>query len=209
MTAVKKKKDVAAEIAETESELMRLSVKLAGLRKQAAPLPVKNYKFRDINGEVTLEELFAGRDRLFAIHNMGQGCRYCTLWADGFNGFVPHLEDRFAFVLLSKDDPEIQRRFANQRGWRFRMASHDGGAYIKEQSAGPGGDNLPGMVCYERRGGKIFRKNATVFGPNDQFCALWPVISLAGLSEEDWVPQYSYWKRPAKGDMDDGGNDVR
>ena len=208
MMAVKKKQDVTAAIEETESEIMSLIGKLTELRKQATPVPVKNYKFRDLSGEVTLDSLFGDRDTLFAIHNMGQGCRYCTLWADGFNGFLPHLEDRFAVVLLSKDEPEAQRRFANTRGWRFRMASHGGGAYIGEQSVGVG-DNMPGMVCYERINGKIFRKNATRFGPNDLFCPLWPIIGLAGLGTEDWTAQYSYWKRPVKSDMDDGGNDVR
>ena len=28
-------------------------------------------------------------------------------------------------------------------------------------------------------------------------------IDLARMSEADWTPQYSYWKRPAK--LDDGG----
>jgi predicted dithiol-disulfide oxidoreductase (DUF899 family) len=209
MTAVKKKKDVAAAIASAEAEIMELTTRLTELRKQATPVPVKDYKFTDLNGPVTLGQLFGDKDILFAIHNMGQGCRYCTLWADGFNGLLPHLEDRFAVVLLSKDAPELQRRFANTRGWRFRMASHGGGAYIREQSTAPGGDNVPGLVCYERRGGKIFRKNAALFGPNDRFCPLWPIIGLAGLGMGDWTAQYSYWKRPAKGEMDDGGEDVR
>ncbi len=61
---------------------------------------------------------------------MGQGCRYCTVWADGFIGFLPHLENAMSVVLLSKDPPELQRRFANERGWRFRLASHDGGENV-------------------------------------------------------------------------------
>tara|TARA_B100001123_G_C14814729_1_gene829773 strand:+ start:144 stop:287 length:144 start_codon:yes stop_codon:yes gene_type:complete len=46
---------------------------------------------------------------------MGQGYRYCTLWADGFNGFLSHLEDAMSVVLISKDDPKKQRKFANER----------------------------------------------------------------------------------------------
>ncbi len=197
-----------SEIEKTEAEIMRLAKKLAALRKETKPVEVKNYEFETLSGKVTLEELFAGREILFAIHNMGQGCRYCTLWADGMNGFLPHLEDRFAVVLLSKDPPEAQRRFANTRGWRYRMASHGGGDYIKEQGGGgEGDDNNPGLVCYERKEGKIFRKNRAQFGPNDVYCPIWPILSLAGFGEENWTPQYSYWKRPAI--MDDGGSDLR
>jgi predicted dithiol-disulfide oxidoreductase (DUF899 family) len=88
---------------------------------------VKNYLFDTLNGQTTLLELFADQDRLLVIHNMGQGCRYCTLWADGLNGFVPHIESGMALVLVSKDAPELQRRFANSRAWRFQLASHGGG----------------------------------------------------------------------------------
>ena len=88
---------------------------------------MKNYLFDTLNGQTTLLELFADQDRLLVIHNMGQGCRYCTLWADGLNGFVPHIESGMALVLVSKDAPELQRRFANSRAWRFQLASHGGG----------------------------------------------------------------------------------
>jgi predicted dithiol-disulfide oxidoreductase (DUF899 family) len=183
---------------------------LEALRRDAPPVEVKNYVFKDLNGDVTLEELFAGKEILFAIHNMGQGCRYCTLWADGLNGFIPHLESEYSVVLLSKDDPEIQRRFANSRGWRFRMASHGGGEYLREQTVAPknseNGLNYPGLVCYVRKNGKIYRKNATEFGPGDQFAAIWHVLSLAGVGEANWTPQFNYWKAPAK--LDDGGANV-
>jgi predicted dithiol-disulfide oxidoreductase (DUF899 family) len=194
------------EIRKTEEEIGRLVQKLATLRKEAAPVAVKNYVLRDLEGDVTLLELFAGREILLAIHNMGQGCRYCTLWADALNGLLPHLEDRAAVVLLSKDAPEVQHRFAASRHWRFRMASHGGGAYLRDQNVASMHDNMPGVVCYVRNGTDIFRKNATPFGPGDVFCAQWHLLSLAGLGEDDWTPQYNYWQRPTK--LDDGGNNI-
>ena len=122
------------EIAELERQIADLTAKLNELRRQAPGRPVPNYRFATLSGEVTLLDLFAGRDKLLAIHNMGQGCRYCTLWADGFNGLLGHLEDAMAVVLLSKDAPAVQRDFANSRNWRFRLASHGGGDYIREQT---------------------------------------------------------------------------
>jgi predicted dithiol-disulfide oxidoreductase (DUF899 family) len=191
------------EIEQLQGEIMQKIARLNELQQSATPVPVKNYSFQALDGSITLLELFAGKEKLFAIHNMGQGCRYCTLWADGLNPFVPHLESEFAVVLLSKDPPETQRLFANGRGWRFRMASHGGGEYIREQSVVPGESNMPGMVCYERRGDQIFKKNSAIFGPGDLFCSIWHVLSLGGLGEADWTPQFAYWKRPQK--LDDGG----
>lgn len=194
------------EIQSLEKELYELKQKLWEQRRQAEPQRIKNYPLFDLAGETSLLDLFGDKQVLFAIHNMGQGCRYCTLWADGLNGFLPHLEDRFAVVMLSKDEPAEQRRMANARGWRFRMASHRGGDYIQEQSVVPGQKNYPGLVCYRRDDQRIFRQNATSFGPGDEFSSIWSMLSLAGESEASWTPQFGYWKRP--GTLDDGGENL-
>ena len=94
-------KDIVA----LERQIFELTAKLNALRRDNAPSPVPNYRFDTLTGEVNLLDQFAGRDRLLAIHNMGQGCRYCTLWADGFNGMLAHLEDAMSVVLLSGDPP--------------------------------------------------------------------------------------------------------
>ena len=198
------------EIKKLEKQIDALTVKLAKLRKKSTGgMKVPNYSFRTTTGTTDLASLFCGKNILFAIHNMGQGCRYCTLWADGLNGFLPHLEDKFSVVLLSKDPPEVQQRFAHARGWRFRMASHGGGDYISEQTVMRGQDNTPGLVCYVRDNGSILRKNSVVFGPGDMFCSIWHVLSLAGVGAEDWTPQYAYWKRPEKSKMDDGARNLQ
>jgi len=194
------------EIKALEMRIYELTTELQALRKAKPGTEVPNYTFSTLDGETTLADLFAGRDRLLVIHNMGQGCRYCTLWADGFNGFLPHLESAVSVVLVSKDPPVVQRAFANSRGWRFRLASHGGGDYIREQTAQQGADNMPGVVAYERRDGKILRTNAAVFGPGDEFCSLWNLLGLAGLGEAEWTPQFRYWTRPEQ--LDDGGANV-
>jgi predicted dithiol-disulfide oxidoreductase (DUF899 family) len=196
-----------SEIQALEQQIYELNIKLIELRKgSGSDEEIPNYSFQTQNGDTTLLELFGDRDKLLLIHNMGQGCRYCTLWADGFNGFVPHLESAMSVVLVSKDAPDLQRRFANARGWRFRLASHSGGDYIREQSVKEGQGNTPGAVVYERDGEKISRKNSCIFGPGDLYCSMWSLLGLAGLSDSDWTPQYSYWQRPQK--MDDGGENL-
>lgn len=194
------------ELQKAEKELFELTQKVTKLRRDTKPLPVKNYTFKTMDGDVSLIELFGDKDTLFVVHNMGQGCRYCTLWADGLNGFVSHIESQFALAVVSKDSPQVQRAFANSRNWRFKMASHAGGDYIQQQTVMEGEANMPGMVCYTRKGQEVFKRNVAVFGPGDEFCSMWNILSLAGLGEEEWTPQYNYWKRPEK--MDDGGKNL-
>ena len=191
------------EIENLEQQIFELKAKLNELRRSSAGKDVRNYTFATLDGETTLLDMFGDKDKLLVIHNMGQGCRYCTLWADGFNGFLPHLESAMSVVLVSKDPPELQRQFANSRDWRFRLASHHGGDYICEQTVSDGSENMPGAVVYERDGNTIYRKNACAFGPGDDYCSMWSLLGLAGLSGADWTPQYAYWRRPDK--LDDGG----
>ncbi len=195
-----------SEIIKLESQINELTVKLNQLRGKNEGTEINNYDFETLNGSTTLLDLFGKQNKLLLIHNMGQGCRYCTLWADGLNGFVPHLESTMALALVSKDAPDVQRRFANSRGWRFNMASHGGGEYIREQTVMEGSDNMPGAVVYERKGDAIYRKNSCIFGPGDLYCPMWILLGMAGLGENDWTPQYKYWQRPQQ--MDDGGQNL-
>ena len=66
-----------------------------------------------------------------------------------------------------------------------------------------GANNMPGAVVYERVGDQIYRKGGSIFGPGDIYCAMWSLLGLAGMGEEEWTPQYRYWQRPEK--LDDGG----
>jgi len=190
-----------------EFEIMQKAQQLAELRAKDSAPAVSDYTFKTLDGDVTLTDLFAGRDRLLMIHNMGQGCRYCTLWADGINGVLPHLEDAMAVALVSKDPPDVQRRMALDRGWNFRLASHGGGSYMAEQCAMGEHANMPGATVYERRDAKIMRRGQTAFGPGDLYSPLWHFLSLAGIGAGDWTAQFHYWSRPEK--LDDGGENVR
>ena len=196
----------ATEIQQLELEIRERMETLNELRKVNPGREVPDYTFKTLDGDVALRDLFGEQDRLLMIHNMGQGCRYCTLWADGFNGLLAHLESAMSVVLVSKDAPEKQRLFANSRGWRFRLASHGGGDYIREQSVMEGANNMPGAVLYERNGDSVIRKNGCIFGPGDIYCSMWSLLGLAGLGEPDWTPQYAYWQRPAT--LEDGGANV-
>ncbi len=78
---------------------------------------VGDYEFTSIGRtgklkKTKLSHLFGKHNELIVIHNRGKGYVYCTLWADGFNGLVPHFENRAGYVVVSPDDPKTQREFA-------------------------------------------------------------------------------------------------
>jgi len=184
---------------ETSKKMAQLRQQIAELRKEmrelqqaVEPEEVKDYELATAEGKVRLSELFGGKEHLFVIHNMGASCRYCTLWADGFNGILPHLENRAAFVLASPDDPEKQAKFKASRAWRIRMVSHRGTSFAADMGYRDDKSWLPGVSVFEKRGGKLFRVSDTRFGPGDDFCALWHFLDLIPEGAAGWQPQYKY-----------------
>jgi predicted dithiol-disulfide oxidoreductase (DUF899 family) len=118
----------------------------------------------------------------------------CSMWADGLNGLVAHLENRAAFVVSSPDTPQVQRDFAASRGWKFRMVSVAGTSLAADLGfLDAKGDPWPGMSVL-RRGddGRITRVGKTSFGPFDDFCPMFHVLGLFPEGQADWWPKLRY-----------------
>jgi predicted dithiol-disulfide oxidoreductase (DUF899 family) len=173
-------------------QIAELRKKMRELQQTTEPQEVSDYTFSTPQGEVRLAELFRGKEHLFVIHNMGAGCRYCTLWADGFNGVLPHLENRAAFVLSSPDEPQKQEQFKASRGWHFRMVSHRGTNFAEDMGYKSADGWLPGVSVFTKRGDKIVRVSDTRFGPGDDFCAIWHFFDLLPGGSGGWEPKYKY-----------------
>jgi len=180
---------------EYRQQIGELRKKIRDLRQSTEPEAVEDYALESAEGPVRLSSLFGDKDHLFVIHNMGTGCRYCTLWADGFNGILPHLEDRAAFVVCSPDTPEQQKQFAESRGWRFRMLSHQGTTFAEDMGYRSGNGWMPGVSVFARKDGRIVRVSDASFGPGDDFCALWHLFDLIPEGAGDWAPKYKYEPR--------------
>ena len=174
-------------------QIDELRVKLAAVQAAAEPQPIEDYNFATPAGPVRLSALFGRKHDLIAIHNMGAGCRYCTLWADGFNGLYPHLADRAAFVVTSPDAPEAQQKFAASRGWRFPMASHQGTSFAADMGyRSEIGGWLPGVSTFRRDGARLLRIADAPLHPGDDYCALWHLFDLLPGGVGEWEPKYSY-----------------
>ena len=136
-----------------------------------------------------MADLFQGRNELIVVHNMGIGCDYCTLWADGFNGFADHLNDRAAFVVVSNDSIEVQQKFAASRGWRFKMVSSEGTSFFADM--GFWGDGpWPGISTFKREvDGTILRTGRDNLGEGDDYCSVWHIFTMLNDDYNDWSPK--------------------
>ncbi len=167
---------------------------ILGLRSQMEPEPIQDYTLKNREGkDVLLSSLFDERDELLVIHNMGKKCVYCTLWADGFNGFSLPLADRMPFVVVSPDEPQVQKEFAESRGWTFHMLSAHGSGFIKDLGfEREPGKFWPGASALIRKDGKIFRTSYDNFGPGDSYCSVWHLFNLFPKGDNEWSPKYNY-----------------
>lgn len=177
-----------------EDQLMQLRTQLAEAKRKRGLQPIANYTLQTRQGKITLSELFGSHSDLLLVHNMGTGCRYCTLWADGFVGLLPHLSNRAAFVLSSMDPPEVQEKFAASRNWPFQMVSAMGCSLFHDMGfTQPSGKPAPGISAFHKLAdGTMVRTGSANFGPGDEFCAVWPMFDLLAEGTNGWEPKYRY-----------------
>jgi predicted dithiol-disulfide oxidoreductase (DUF899 family) len=133
--------DESAEYAKCREELRLAEVDLMRQREQVAELrrrlplgsEVEDFEFlegppRLDDGDapvstVRLRELFSAPDRALVVQHVMYGkaqttpCPMCTMWIDGLNGVVRHLQRNVDFVVASAADPATLRAHARDRGW--------------------------------------------------------------------------------------------
>ena len=103
-------------------------------RRQALPWVRidKDYRFDTDEGSASLADLFRGRSQLLIYHFMfgpdyTAGCPSCSAIADGFNGFIVHLENHdVAFSAVSRAPLAKQQAYKRRIGWTFPWASSFG-----------------------------------------------------------------------------------
>lgn len=185
--------EIDRQVLALEKEIADKKAELRKLREKLPAVEVEDYAFEDSLGvKVNLSELFGDKTELILVSNMGKSCRYCTLWADNFNGIVEPLNDRAAFVVVSPDSPEIQKEFAASRGWNFRLLSHQNNSWAEDFGFRDADHIMPGVLSFTQEGGKIFVHSRTYFGPGDNFCNMWDFIDLLPKGINGWIPKYDY-----------------
>jgi len=186
-------RDSARALATYRDQIADARRKMREIQATVEPEIVTNYTFATADGTTTLADLFGAKDDLILIHNMGTSCPNCTLWADGFNGIYDHLVNRAAFVVSSPDAPDVQKRFAAGRGWRFPMVSHQGTDFAANMGyRSERGGWLPGVSVFRRDKDRILRVSDTRFEPGDGFCSIWHLLDLLPDGAAGWSPRFTY-----------------
>jgi predicted dithiol-disulfide oxidoreductase (DUF899 family) len=134
------------ELLQAEKEHTRRGDELARRRQELPWVPVeKEYRFETEAGPASLRDLFGGRSQLLVYHFMfgpefTRGCPSCSAIADGFDGFVVHLEHHdVALVAVSRAPIAKLEAYRRRMGWTFPWASsldsdfnHDFNASVTE-----------------------------------------------------------------------------
>jgi predicted dithiol-disulfide oxidoreductase (DUF899 family) len=183
---------IAEQVLELEKEIADKKTQLRELRATLPTQEIQDYTFEGWNGEVKLSELFGDKDELILVSNMGKSCRYCTLWADNFNGIVKPLNDKAAFAVVSPDSVEVQKEFAGSRGWNFLMASHQNNSWAKDFGFEGEDHIMPGVLSFTKESGKIYYHSRTYFGPGDNYCNMWDFVDMLPKGVNGWMPKYEY-----------------
>ena len=121
------------ELLEAEKEHTRRGDELARRRQELPWVRIdKTYRFDTDQGTASLPDLFRGRSQLLVYHFMfgpdyTAGCPACSAIADGFNGFVVHLEHHDVLLwAVSRAPLEKLQAYRRRMGWTFPWASSYG-----------------------------------------------------------------------------------
>jgi predicted dithiol-disulfide oxidoreductase (DUF899 family) len=201
-----------AELIEAELALRDQVERVAALRRALPATLIEDQTFEEIRDgvrvPVRLSELFEGpEETLILLHFMygkkqEKPCPMCTLWADGYDGVVPHLRQRVSFAVLVAGDPGAFADYARSRGWRNLRIVSAAGSDLKRRLGleGEDGSQLPGVSVFRRApgGGLLHTYSASALIAAGQFRGMdllspfWNFLDLTPEGRGDFMPKRSY-----------------
>ena len=197
-----------------EKEFTRLRDELSRERRALPWVRVeKPYVFHGPEGEQTLDDLFAGHHQLIVQHLMfdpswNAACKSCSFWADGYNGFFAHIEQRdAAFVAVSLAPLDKLEAFKHRMGWTFKWVSSLGSDFNGDfQVSETPTEKVNGNSYYNYRIGKPFsseRPGISVFYRDDDG-SLFHTYSCYARGLDMMNGAYQYIDLTPKGRDEDG-----
>jgi predicted dithiol-disulfide oxidoreductase (DUF899 family) len=203
-----------------EVELMRHRERVAALRR-TLPLgaAVEDYEFlegpRDLGdgdapvSTVRLRELFSAPDRALVVQHVMYGkrqttpCPMCTMWIDGLNGAVRHIERNADFVVASAAEPAALRAHARARGWdavrllscgastfQYDLAAEDEEGHqdstVSVFVLDPEGRPRHFYSCHPHLADDIRERGIDLLSP------VWHVLDLTPQGRGDWYASLDY-----------------
>lgn len=203
-----------AELLAAEIALKDQIERVAALRRQLPRDTVveQDYVFheagRDDVRDVRLSELFDDPAKpLVLVHFMfgkkqTEPCPMCTLWADGYDGIVPHLRQRANFGVVVAGDAVAFREYARGRGWRhLRLLSAGDSTFKRDlRTESADGAQVPAVSVFTRgadgRTRHVYTGSAMMAEGHwrgmDLLCPLWNFLDLLPEGRGSWMPRVRY-----------------
>jgi len=205
------------ELLEAEIALKDQREKIAEMRRRLpSDTPVENYTLRGIDlaspgAEVracTLSELFDDPAKPLVLMQFmfGEGqqlpCPMCTMWADGYDGIVPHLRQRVNFGVVVAGEIETFGMHARRRGWRNLRLLSSAGTTLKTDFGmqDDKGAQSPGVSVFTLSedgsprhfytGGPIMSEGH--FRGMDLLSPVWNFFDVTPGGRGDWLPSLDY-----------------
>jgi len=203
---------IRAELLEAEVALKDQVGRVAALRRRLpADTVIEDPRFEEVRDRQTvairLSELFDDANKPLLLMHFMHGkkqqdpCPMCTLWADGYNALVPHLEQRANFAVLVAGGLEPFIDYASGRGWsNLRIVSAaDSDLKLKLGFESPEGDQHPGVSVFRLEAGQPihFTSLSAMMGEGhfngmDLLSPFWHFLDLAPEGREDFFPKTNY-----------------
>lgn len=209
-----------AELLEAEIALKDQIERVAALRR-SLPLDtvVEDYAFEEIPAplgageaaprrKLKLSQLFERPDQtVVLLHFMfgkkqTQPCPMCTLWADGYDGIVPHLRQRVSFAVVVAGDVVDFREYACSRGWRNLRVLSSGASSLKRDFGfeEEDGAQQPGASLFrlgaDGRPRHFYSVSAMItpaqFRGMDALSPFWSFLDLTPEGRGNFMPRRSY-----------------
>ncbi|MEH2625935.1 putative dithiol-disulfide oxidoreductase (DUF899 family) [Bradyrhizobium sp. AZCC 1719] len=194
-----------------EIELRRHIERVAELRRALPPggAVTKNYEFEGEGGKATLSDLFGDKQTLVIYSYMfgpqrEQLCPMCTSFMSTWEGKLPDVEQRIAFVFVARSPIARLIEAKKARGWtRHRIYSDASGDYTRDYVSAADAD-APGYNVFTRRDGSIRHFWSGEMGPSTadpgqdprgapDFDPLWTILDTTPEGRgKDWYPRLSY-----------------
>lgn len=146
-----------------EIEFRRHMARVWEQRRALPPGPVvKDYRFKDANGDARFKDLF-GRHKTLVTYFWMYGpqrerpCPMCTNWLGGANGNAADIKQRVAFKILGRSSVERQIAFGLERGWHdLDFVQTVGDDYAKDfRLLNDDGTEDPALIVYQLDGDKV------------------------------------------------------
>ena len=182
----------------------------------------KDYRFVGPEGEVSFEKIFGRCSQLIVYHFMfgadwEAGCPSCSLWTDGFQGALPHLEQRdVALASVSTADFDRLSKFRERVGWQHDWYSavgpefgrdfhvsyseaemENGDTFYNYQEGHHYGSESPGLsVFYRDAESQIFHTYSCYARGLEGVSLIYPMLDRVPKGrDEEGLPRPMAWLR--------------